>query len=204
MRKRTPDELQKEEVSRLVQEFLGDDYKEMVVTTVTTFENLLEETTRVQCDLRFGDQALAIDSTGAGIVDALFEGMKAQLQGQYLSLSQIDFEDFFVDTDPCTRVKKSGTDIAVRVSICTVSSNKRRHHFATESRSFSIAAIKSVISAVEYYLNCERAVLLLRETIDGARRSGRPDLIQKYVALLAEIVRNTSYEKSLREWNQKN
>jgi len=203
VKRRTPEQVQKDQILKLVKNFLGDGYVEIAISHLLIREDLVGEETTVECVMEFGSEPVSIISTGRGVVDALFKGMREKLEDKYLSLGEVCFKDFSFDVDPSSGRKHAKTDVSIKVSLCTLSSNKRPRTFSAESHSFNVAAIRSVISAVEYYLNCEKAVLELKQTILGARQSGRPELETKYINLLSEIVQNTSYAEAIKNWKQR-
>ena len=204
MKHRTPDQLQKDETLKLVKGFLKEKYVKLLIQNVVIRENLETDETTVECTAQLGPQMVEIKSTGAGLIDALFSGMREHFSQQYFSLDDIEFIDFSIDVDPLTRRTREGTDVAVIVDIYVSNSTGTRYQFSTTSRSFNNAAIKSVIDAIEYYLNCEVAVLELKHIIEQIKKSGRPELETKYVIMLSEIVRSASYVKSIQEWTYKN
>jgi hypothetical protein len=204
LKHRTPDQLQKDETLKLVKGFLKEKYVKLLIRNVVIRENLETDETTVECTAQLGPQMVEIKSTGAGLIDALFSGMREHFSQQYFSLDDIEFMDFSIDVDPLTRRTREGTDVAVVVDIYVSNSTGTRYQFSTTSRSFNNAAIKSVIDAIEYYLNCEVAVLELKHIIEQIKKSGRPELETKYVIMLSEIVRSASYVKSIQEWTYKN
>jgi len=204
LKHRTPDQLQKDETLKLVKGFLKEKYVKLLIQNVVIRENLETDETTVECTAQLGPQMVEIKSTGAGLIDALFSGMREHFSQQYFSLDDIEFIDFSIDVDPLTRRTREGTDVAVIVDIYVSNSTGTRYQFSTTSRSFNNAAIKSVIDAIEYYLNCEVAVLELKHIIEQIKKSGRPELETKYVIMLSEIVRSASYVKSIQEWTYKN
>ncbi len=204
MKHQTPDQLQKDETLKLVKGFLKEKYVKLLIQNVVIREDLEADETMVECTAQLGTQVVEIKSTGAGLIDALFSGMREHFSQQYFSLDDIEFVDFSIDVDPLTRRTREGTDVAVVVDVYVSNSTGTRYQFSTTSRSFNNAAIKSVIDAIEYYLNCEVAVLELKHIIEQIKKSGRPELETKYVIMLSEIVRSASYVKSIKEWTYKN
>jgi hypothetical protein len=125
------------------------------------------------------------------------------LCSRYLSLEEIAFEDFGLSVDPTTRRKKEGTDVHVRIDVIVSNSRSTNHHFYAEAPSFNIAAARAVFQAVEFYVNCEIAVIKLSEWIVEAKARNRTDLETRYVRLLSEIVCSTSHVKSISEWKKR-
>jgi hypothetical protein len=52
---------------------------------------------------------------------------------------------------------------------------------------------KVVIAAVEYFANAERAFVTLHNARRDALARGREDLVARYTAEMAEVVKETSY-----------
>ena len=74
-----------------------------------------------------------------------------------------------------------------------VNSDGRRFAFADTSRSVTASAARAVIAVVEYFVNAERAFVTLSHARKDALARGRADLVARYTAELAEVVRSTSY-----------
>ena len=194
-----------EDIARLVKTFLGSEYLTIMIETVLIKENLREDLTSVKGEVIVHGESLMLDCRGNGVIDAFFDGLRESLSGKYYSFQDIYFDDFSIQVDPLTRRTKQGTDVSVEVGLLVGSySNHAIYHFVSSARSFNTAALRSVIAAIEYYLNCEIAVLKLRDLIEDARKRMRMDLETKYTRLLAEIVKSASYNKTMKEWQQKN
>ena len=76
MKHRTPDQLQKDETLKLVKGFLKEKYVKLLIQNVVIRENLETDETTVECTAQLGPQMVEIKSTGAGLIDALFSGMR--------------------------------------------------------------------------------------------------------------------------------
>ena len=65
--------------------------------------------------------------------------------------------------------------------------------FRNKSTSVNRASVKSVLKAVEFFVNMERAVKLLHTAIKDAKERNRGDLVTAYTMKLSELVHTTSY-----------
>jgi len=207
MHTQTPQQVEKEEIIKIVQNFLGEEYIKISLDKIMIEEDMKEETTQVRCALALTnseERILQIEATGRGVIDALFNGLRRAFVSKYYSFEDIFFDDFSINIDPFSRRKKSGTDVAVYVDLTVVNSTNVAYHFASSSRSFNTAAIYAVLEAIEYYLNCEVAVLRLKELIKDAQKRLRDDLEATYIHMLGTIVRSASYIKTVEEWKNKN
>jgi len=60
-------------------------------------------------------------------------------------------------------------------------------------------AINSLDELLEYFINAERAFVTLYRCRQDARDRQRDDLVTRYTAEMAEIVKSTSYSKVVEE-----
>ena len=58
-------------------------------------------------------------------------------------------------------------------------------------------------SAIEHFINSEKAVIILENCIKDAKKRNRGDLVNSFTMQLAEIVKNNSYEKVLQKKSKK-
>ncbi len=70
--------------------------------------------------------------------------------------------------------------------------------FRSRDHSMIAASVRVVCKTVEFFVNSERAVLLLKSLVDDAQRRNREDLCNRYIRAMALLVYNTSYEESLK------
>ena len=204
MKKLTPDQVEQGKITKRDKDILGLRYVDIEIQQMMIHEDLVSEVTEVHCRLVLREEVISVEACGAGLVDSLFKGIKSNLASRYCSFEEISFEDFTIDVDPTTRRKKVGTDVEVMVGVVVANSRGSRHHFNSSARSFNTAAVRAVLKAIEYYLNCEVAVLLLKELIEDAQARNRADLETLYVNSLSDIVPNTSYVKVIKKWKEKN
>ena len=200
MRYKTPQDLRTESIAELVATILGEDIATLKIEKIAIEEFLLEGKTKIVCEVQHSERTLHIQGEGRGVVDALFGGMTRALAKDYRSLEGIEFIDFLVSIDPQGRGKKSGTDSYVNVDIQLQNSSKSRMHFSSRSRSMISAAINASLLALEYFINCERAVLKTYDAIQRCEKHNMPETKEKYVDRLTRLVENTSYEKTIAEY----
>ena len=77
--------------------------------------------------------------------------------------------------------------------IVILNSEGRRFAFTDESRSVTASAARALIAVTEYFVNAERAFVTLSHARKDAVARGRQDLVTRYTAELAEVVKSTSY-----------
>ena len=204
---KTPDDVAMQRIRDLTKKVLGVEYVRLAVEELTLQENVKENKSVVSCELCLSNginERLQIDGTGQGLVDALFNGMLKELSVNYCSLQSINFEDFTVNMTPYSQIGRTGADSKVHVALAVNNSSNSTVHFSHESRSMNSAAISAVVNVMEYYVNCELAVLMLTNCIEDAKKRNRHDLLDKYTYELTEVVRSTSYVDSIKRYRQKN
>ncbi len=189
------------ELLSLVREILADGYLTLKVPQYTLHEDLTENVAMIQCRLNeaSGGGGHSVTGRGVGMVDALFKGLKSTLSDAYPSLNSLFFVDFSVVGD-FTRGEDdhdANSDAPGKITLEVENSSGRRFQFETFSRSVSAGSVDVVVQAVEHFVNSELAVLRVFDWVDDAKRRHRPDLADKYVQILAELVANTSYSETI-------
>jgi hypothetical protein len=130
---------------------------------------------------------------GVGVVDALYSAMLGRYAREYQSLDTIQLEGFSVAADMESKKAQAGVDAVGRVTLDVTNSEGRHFTFTDASRSVVSSTARSVIAAIEYFVNAERAFLTLHNARRDAASRGREDLVARYTAEMAEVVEATSY-----------
>ena len=112
---------------------------------------------------------------------------------QYRSLSQVGFDDFVMQVKFKTNVRKTASPVEIKMAL--KNAQGKDIYFSSESKSMMRAAISVVVSACEYLINAERAIIQLREDIERAHKRRRNDLIETYMSYMVDLVSITSYEE---------
>lgn len=190
-----------EELQRLTREVLGDRYIEFEVSKYTLTEDISAQTAWIVCQLsQVGKGPLfAVEGKGVGFIDALFNGLKRALVGQYPSLGHIHFVDFVVSGDFKRVAPADGAHTAVPGTVRLVIENAagREFTFVSTSPSASASSVSVVVQGVEHFVNAELAVLEVYSWIEDAQKRSRPDLAEKYTQRLADLVQNASYSDTI-------
>lgn len=193
---RTQDELQ-----RLTLEVLGEDYVGYYVSKYTLTEDIDAGTAWIVCQLsQVGKGPLfAVEGKGVGFIDALFNGLKRGLVGEYPSLGHIHFVDFVVSGDfkKAPRDNGSHSEVPGTVRLVIENASGREFTFENTSPSVSASSVAVVVKGVEHFVNAELAVLKVFSWIEDAQRRSRPDLADKYTQRLADLVQNASYSDTI-------
>ena len=193
-----------EESIKIIKEVLLGEYVTLSVGSLSLNENVEQERSEVSCVVSLGGAPdVEVNGAGFGLVDALYSALVNKLSGEYLSLKDVRFVDFTVNINPRSVIKKPGTDAKVFVDIMVENSSRDYYHFSHSARSMNTAAVLAVLKTVEYFLNCEKAILKLSICIKDAEARGRIDMKDKYVNQMCTLVKNNSYVESLRYFKNK-
>lgn len=188
-------------IKLMVEAFLhsGNSFLSLEVKSLEITEDLENDISKVNYSLLFEEREINISGTGKGMVDALFRSMIHRLSENYPSLKQIRLSEFFVTAKIKNKRKSIGSDAPVKVELVVQSDTRVKTYFSHEAKSLNNAVCKAVVEAIEYFINCEIAILKLKKCILDAKDRGRSDLLEKYTSIMAEIVKNMSYKNILTE-----
>jgi hypothetical protein len=176
----------------LIRRILGDGYLELRLAKLQT-EEVPELATRVSVELTERGVTQSIEGEGVGPMDALWGALIGRYAREYQSLKSITLAGFHVSAAIESKRRKAGLDALAKVEIAVVNSEHRRFDFTDESRSVTASAARCVIAVVEYFVNAERAFVMLSHARKDAIARGRHDLVTRYTTELAEVVKSTSY-----------
>jgi len=206
-RYKTPDDIRKMSIGESVKCVLGTEYTYFSVDKILHEEDLIKETSEIEFSLKISgstDVGKDVIGAGVGLVDAFFNSLLTELTKEYCSLQTISLEDFSVSMSPNSSAKHSCTDATAVVDLIVKNSTSSVVHFHSESRSITAACIDVSLQTVEYYVNCEKAVLKLSKLIDDALKRQRMDLHESYVHKLSDIVNSNSYVEAIKRMKNKN
>jgi hypothetical protein len=166
------------------------------VVSYTLTENLDENICRIQCELHDGEDAIMVEGEGVGTIDALFDGLKSRLAGDYPSLESIRFAEFDIEGLISSEDgPETATEAEAKATVNIRNSEDKDFEFDARAPSVSRAGIQATVSAAEYFVNSERTYVRLHEILEHYRSEGRTDLVEKYTDLMSQVVENTSYSE---------
>ena len=148
---------------------------------------------------------------GIGLVDAMFDAFKRHYAKEYESLESIELHDFKVTLTKKKTVRTGkplkhhgvpGTDRHCEAIITIRNSYGRHFDFVHVSHSLTACTGRVVAQAVEHFINAERAYIALHAALRDAKERNRQDLVTRYTAELAEVVKCTSYASVLERIKQ--
>lgn len=185
------------DIIQLMRSILGEAYLEPRVDKITVAEELEPEQTRVTCvaTLSRGSGPITISGSGVGVVDALFAGMMERFAEEYPSLKSIKLNSFSIKGHLDTSNNAAGTDSKGEVWLELANSEGVIFPFSQAGRSVLGAMLCTTMRGMAYFINSERAFVLVYNALQDAKQRNRQDLVQRFTGQLAILVRNTSYSE---------
>jgi hypothetical protein len=177
----------------LIRRVLGNDYLNLEVKHLTLEEDSETGHSRVKLETAQNGTSLSVEGEGVGLVDALVAGLFKRYEIEYQSLKSIELASFHVHARLDTKKRRAGADSVGEVTLEVRNSDGNVFAFSDSSRSIATSSARSVIAAVEYFVNAERAFITLYKSRQDARERNRDDLVTRYTEELAEVVKSTSY-----------
>jgi hypothetical protein len=176
----------------LIRRVLGANYLQLGFVRLVVQEEP-QDGSSVKLTLTEGDGTVEVEGKGVGVVDAIYGALIDRYGREYQSLKTIQLAGFHVAADIETKKAQAGVDAVGRVTLDVTNSEGRHFAFSDASRSITTSTARAVLSAVQYFVNAERAFLTLHNARRDALARGREDLVARYTAEMAEVVEATSY-----------
>jgi hypothetical protein len=174
----------------LIKQVLKQNYLTLRVSYLTIRDDLYASECSVEALLESG---ILITGTGVGTVDALFRGFRNYYAKEYQSLTSIKLTKFLVKVDNSTKRDPTGTSSEVQLVMEIRNSYGNYFEFTNTSRSLAASAACVAASIAEFFINSEKAFVLLHAGLKDAKKRNRQDLINRYTSELAQLVKSTSY-----------
>lgn len=168
---------------------LGENYLPVVATAVLIDDQMSDGCT-AQVTLGVG---ITARGEGVGQIDAIFNALKSHYSAEYQSLGSIELSDLSVRLDRRTGRHHDKADAVCQVSLEVRNSWGAHFEFSNSSRSLAASSALAVASAVEFFINSERAFVFLHHALADAKERNRQDLVRRYTQELATVVESTSY-----------
>ncbi len=176
----------------LIRRILGPNYLELRLTRLHT-EEVPELAAKVVVEVTESGTSATMESEGVGPIDALWGALVGRYAREYQSLKSLELAGFTVSAAIESKRRRAGLDALARVELAVHNSEGKHFTFHDESRSVTVSAARAVIAIAEYFVNAERAFVTLFNARKDALTRGRQDLVARYTAELAEVVKSTSY-----------
>ncbi|MFT7626273.1 MAG: hypothetical protein ACI9WU_005468 [Myxococcota bacterium] len=185
----------------LAKEVLGEEFMRLELVGYDLHEDFHREVTRIACKIKDEKtgKVTVIEGVGVGMIDAFFHAMLDTMSEQYPSLDTISIDKFQVTAKIGSGSERNQGDAIASVTIGIRNSSGKHFEFEHESRSVTRSGIEATLRAGEYFVNSEKAFIEAYTARTAAKESNRQDLINRYTALMADLVKNTSYSRVIEQ-----
>ena len=197
----TPLEAKQSHYENIAREVLGAHYLSLKIKdNFVIREDFNHDQTQIECVIVMSDanrtQEKKILGHGNGPVDAFFNALMAELSGEYESLETFEFSQFATRANlKKSHFKNSGSNAEVEALVVVRNGFDNELIFRDKSQSLSRASARAVLKSVEFFVNIEKAVKILKRSIDDAKKRNRGDILSSCISRLGELVNATSYKK---------
>lgn len=177
----------------LIRRVLGSEFLQLQLKQLSLDETFDPDKSTVTFTTLDDEKELVVEGSGCGLVDAIWNAMLDRYAAEYESLKTIELSAFSVDARLDTKSNKVGVDSVGEVKLQVKNSDGLVFEFSDASRSITASSARAVLAALEYFINAERAFITLHRSREDAKERQRIDLVSRYTAELAEVVKSTSY-----------
>tara|TARA_R110001592_G_scaffold21067_7_gene85370 strand:- start:17018 stop:17575 length:558 start_codon:yes stop_codon:yes gene_type:complete len=172
------------------EEFLAD-RKSLELVSYQLFEE--PGTSKIEISVKDGDSISTVTGTGVGMIDAGFNSLVDHYSAEFASLDTVTLEDVYFQID-----HKAQRDVSFKsqMEIKLEFSNhcKDRTWFSGRTKSLGYTGVSVLVSAIEFYINCELLFRRVKFLFDDAEKRKRPDVASKYKYVLSKVVEVTNYQ----------
>lgn len=192
---------QQEEALSRMREVLQEDLISLSVAGVRIDEDFEKNRCAVVCTVveTPAGTSMGVESDGVGLIDAFFNGLRLRYETQWPSLNTIRFTGFQVTGLMADSSSNAASDAKADATVTVTNSYGHVFEFGAITTSVAHSSIESVLAAVEYFVNSEKAYVRMYRALSHYRKEGRTDLVAKYTDLLSNMVRNTSYSEVIEQ-----
>jgi hypothetical protein len=198
-------EHKQEEYNKLLSSILKENKVYVEIKEYDLKENLESEMSIISFKVNIknlneyqGEGEFTCSAEGKGFVDSIWNGLKSCLGDDFKSLKNIEFVSFNLDTSPGTFGSKTNGNAQAKLIIAN-SSKKLFSFLGDNSFSINSAAIDTLRQALEFLINCEKAVVILEKCIKDAKKRYRNDLVIRFTNELIDLVKITDYSEVLKK-----
>jgi hypothetical protein len=194
-----PEEERQKRIDKIINDVLGKQKASIFIGGFVLKEDDKKKRSVVTCNLQMKQKTILIEGAGIGAIDALYNGINEKLNKEFPSLDGIRFDDFSVRVKFKESRKWNNTDAPVEIKLALKNDIGDRIYFHAVSRSLVVSAIAAIRKAIEFLINSELAVIQLKKDIHSAKTRRRQDLINRYTAMLSELIFVADYQETIKK-----
>jgi hypothetical protein len=179
----------------LVKTVLGEGYIPLEVAFLDLHDNLSGSCTST---ITLVD-GTSLVGTGVGHVNAVFKAFKDHYMRECYSLRTLELSNFRVEVFKHRLENSDGSDAKCRVTLDIKTVEGRHFSFSDTSHSLTASTTRSAAAGAEFFVNSERAYVILYRALEDARERNRQDLVTRYEHQLGLLVESTNYTDILEQ-----
>ena len=197
---KTPQQLKRKQVVDLFGEILKKEKLSLQPKFIQIIENSEQDDTI--CSFEYLSQVnnlkqdIKVENTiGAGFVDCVFSTMKEKYQNEFNSLENIRLLNLSVRPNFNYRKDSLGSGASVQVCLKLEIKSSDYAEFCHTSNSLVNSGFAAVLSAFEFYINCEKCFYVLKDILQNAKERNRFDTVDRCLVGLSSITEFNRYAK---------
>ena len=148
---------------------------------------------KIILDLSDDGEDKLVEGSGVGMIDAGFNSLVNHFSKSYSSLNTVKLEDVYFQVD-----HRANKDVSFKskMEIKLEFSNhcKDKSWFSGKTRSMGYTGVSVLVSAIEFYINCELLFKRMKFLLEDAESRGRHDVASRYKYVLSKVVEVTNYQ----------
>ncbi|MFZ9889151.1 MAG: alpha-isopropylmalate synthase regulatory domain-containing protein, partial [Myxococcota bacterium] len=183
-------------VDQLAREVLGESYLHLRLERTAVDEDVAEGRVTVRSVLsRSGtDEHIELEGSGVGLVDAFFDAVVGRFASEFPSLKTIKVSDFGLGSGFDSSHGRQSDAMAL-ATLRIRNSQDNEFTFTARAVSVTSASLRTVLDALTFFLNSERAYVQLHAALADARQRRRSDLVERFRSQMGTLVTATSYSE---------
>jgi len=147
-----------------------------------------------ESSLLSGPRTIEVETTGSGLVDSIFSSCNKHYGKEYNSLIHLSLDDLLIRPIFSMARSESQTDASTDV-ILKMSVQGSPSEFKNRSKSIVYSSFVCILSAFQFYINCQKTFERLLFLVEDAHARDRHDLVEKYSFSMSKITVVNAYEK---------
>ena len=151
------------------------------------------DSSKIILDLNDDGEDKSVEGQGVGMIDAGFNSLVNHFSKSYPSLNTVKLEDVYFQVD-----HRANKDVSFKskMEIKLEFSNhcKDKSWFSGKTRSMGYTGVSVLVSAIEFYINCELLFKRVKFLLKDAESRGRHDVASRYKYVLSKVVEVTNYQ----------
>ncbi len=196
---KTPQDYRRDDIRQLFSRRLGEDIIKLSPMSLKVEESISREKTiidfsfektenKVKNDYKF------LEVPGSGFLDAIYKACHNTFVGDFNSLANLSLVDVIIKPIFAMSSTNAKTDAKTNVSLRLRTKQHGISEFSSISRSIVYSSFVSMLSAFQFYMNCDKTFKVLKFVLEDAQSRNRGDIAQQCWSDMAVLTRVNTYD----------